>query len=40
MFGNINKYKLNKAELGILQSEAAKNIVKIIEYVYREKKGT
>ena len=40
MSGNIIKYKLKKLELGIMQNEAAKNIVRIIEYVYREKKGT
>lgn len=41
MFGNIEKYRLDKSEPDDLQiSQAAKNIVKIIEYVGRTKKGS
>lgn len=40
MFANINKYRLDKAELGTMQKDASRNIVRVIEYVYREKKDS
>lgn len=40
MFANINKYRLNKAQLSTMQKDASQNIVRVVEYVYGEKKDS
>lgn len=40
MFDNIGKYKLDKGRSGLPRREAAKNIIKVIEYVGKQKKDS